>query len=103
MIAWASGSDSERANLHPRDTTGVNSIDDLLTELKKGNEYIFARLIWAPNIDIAKAAGYKEAMFDEMGYTAHDTISTCFELQEDGSWTIDIPALYCTSEGIKKK
>ena len=75
LLAWVEGSDSASG-----DYTNVHSQEDLHSEFMKGNEFIFAVDIHAPNDEIACAFGYAEAFYDN--YTAADSTSTCLEVNE---------------------
>jgi hypothetical protein len=73
LLAWVEGSDSASG-----DATGVFDQKDLLPEYIKGNEYVFAVRIVAPNIDLAANFGYTEAFHEN--YTGYDTVSNIFEI-----------------------
>jgi hypothetical protein len=79
LLAWFEGSEGAGG-----DPTNVHSIDDLLPEYKKGNQYIFALRIEAINEEVASKYGYARAFHEN--YTGHDTTSTYMEI--DG---VDVP------------
>jgi len=80
LLAYAHGCDCSLP-------TNVHDQKDLLQQFKLGNEYVFALGIELPDNlqwsnSIAAACGYSEAF--HAGYTAENTLSYCFTLEEAG-------------------
>lgn len=82
LLAWAEGSDSACG-----DKTRVHERLDLYPEFMKGNEFIFAVDIHAPNKDIATAFGFQAAFHEN--YTACDSASICIEIDESMKFPLD--------------